>query len=60
MMKQLSLWPIEEESSQTPEIWQTLNHEQQQQVSRALAHLIRKIVCPQKEEQTMETNDEQQ
>ncbi len=59
MLKQLSLWPTEEESSQTLEIWQALDHEQQQQVTMALAHLIRKIVCPKKEKQTKGMNNEQ-
>ncbi len=60
MLKQLSLWPIPEESSQTQEIWQALDHDQQQQVTNALAHLIRKIVCPKKEKQAKEANNEQQ
>ena len=59
MLKQLSLWPIPEKSSQAP-IWQALDHEQQQQVTTALVHLIRKIVCPKKEKQTKGVNNEQQ
>lgn len=59
MLKQLSLWPIQEKSSQAP-IWQALDHEQQQQVTMALAHLIRKIVCLEKEKQTKGTTNEQQ
>ena len=60
MLKQLSLWPTEKKSTPTLEIWQTLDHEQQQQITTALAHLIRKIVCPKKEKQTKGTSDEQQ
>ena len=60
MLKQLSLWPIPEESSHTQEIWQVLDHKQQQQVTMALAHLIQKIVRQQKEKQTKEETNEQQ
>lgn len=60
MQKQLSLWPIQEESSQVLEIWQALDHDQRQQVTMALAHLLRKIVCPEKEEQTKGATNEQQ
>jgi len=58
MLKQLSLWPIPKESSQTQEIWQALDHKQQQQVTLTLAHLIRKIVCQKKEKQTKEASNE--
>lgn len=60
MLKQLSLWPIPEESSHTQEIWLALDHEKQQQVTMALAHLIRKIVCQQKEKQSKGGTNEQQ
>ena len=58
MLKQLNFWPTKEESTQTPEIWQTLNHEQQQQITVALAGLIRKIVCPKKEKPTRGAGNE--
>jgi len=60
MLKQLNLWPTKEESAQTLEIWQTLTHEQQQQVTAALARLIREIVCPKKEKLAKEASNEQQ
>ena len=60
MLKQLSLWPTEEESSQTLEIWQALDHEQQQQVTMTLAHLICKIACPEKEQQSKGATNEHQ
>ena len=60
MQKQLNLWPIQEESSQTQEIWQNLDHQQQNEVVMALAHLIRKIVCPEKENQSKGANNEYQ
>ena len=60
MLKQLNLWPIQEESSKTQEIWQTLDHQQQNQVVMALAHLIRKIVCPEKAKQSKGANNEHQ
>ena len=58
MPKQLNFWPTREESKQTPEIWQTLNHEQQQQITVALAGLIRKIVLPKKEKPTRGASNE--
>lgn len=48
MLKQLNLWPIQEESSQTQEIWQALDQQQKNQIVMALSHMIRKIVCPEK------------
>lgn len=58
MLKQLSLWPIPEESPQTQEIWQALDQKQQQQVTLTLAHLIRKIVYQKNEKQTKEASNE--
>ena len=58
MRKQLNFWPTKEESTQTPEIWQILNHEQQQQITVALAGLIQKIVCPKKEKPTRGASNE--
>ena len=60
MQKQLSFWPIQKETSQTLEIWQSLNRKQQNQVIMALSHLIQKIVCPKKVKQTGGVNYEQQ
>ena len=60
MLKQLNLWPTQEEPSQTQEIWQTLDHEQRSQVVMALAQLIRKIVCPEKSKQSKGANNEHQ
>ncbi len=59
MLKQLNLWPTKEEPSQTLEIWQALDHEQQGQVVIALAHLIQKIVHPEEGKETKGVNDEQ-
>ena len=60
MQKQLPLWPMQEEPSQTLDIWQALDHEQQKQVITAVAHLICKIVRPEKTKQIKEANNEQQ
>lgn len=59
MQKQLSFWPIQKKTAQTPEIWQALDHEQQNQVIITLAHLIQKIVFPKDATQIKETNNEQ-
>lgn len=58
MQKQLSFWPIQKETSQTLEIWQSLDREQQNQVIMALSHLIRKIACPKEAKQTEGANNE--
>ena len=58
MLKQLSLWPTQEEPSQTLEIWQTFDHKQQKKVITALAHLIGKIIYPEQAKQTREANYE--
>ena len=60
MQKQLSFWPIRKKTSQTLEIWQSLDREQQNQVIMALSHLIQKIVCPKEEKQTGGVNYEHQ
>lgn len=58
MQKQLSLWPIQKETYQTPEIWESLDHQQQTQVIMALAHLVQKIVYPKEAKQTKGANNE--
>jgi len=60
MQKQMSLWPMAEESYQAQELWTTLDHDHQQQVIAALAHMIHKIVCTKKEKQTEGATNEQQ
>lgn len=58
MLKQLNLWSIQKESSQTQEIWQALDQQQKRQVVMALAHMIRKIVCPEKATQSKGASNE--
>jgi len=41
-------------------LWQTLNHEQRQQITVVIARLIQEIVCPKKGKQTREVSNEQQ
>ncbi len=59
MLKQLSLWPMQKESPQALQIWQSLNHEQQNKIIMDLAILIRKIVRAEQEKKTKGANDEQ-
>ena len=58
MRKQLSLWPVQEETSQTLNIWDTLDHQQQKQIITALTKLIKKTVCQKNAKQTREVNNE--
>ena len=58
MRKQLSLWPTQEDSSPSLEIWQTLDQQLQRQVITALALLINKTVYPEKAKQTKGANNE--
>lgn len=58
MSKQLSLWPTREGSSPPPDIWKTLEPQQQKQVITALANLINKTVCPHQKTQTGEVTHE--
>jgi len=51
---------MKEVPSQTLDIWQDLDLEQQNQVITAVAHLIRKMVCPEKAEQIKGASNEQQ
>jgi len=48
MLKQLNLWPTQEEPPQPPEIWHHLDQQLKNQVITALASLIRKMVCSKK------------
>ncbi len=58
MLKQLNLWPTQKETLHTQEIWQALDQQQQNQVVMALAHMIRKIVCPEKAIQSKGASNE--
>ena len=58
MRKQLSLWPVQEKTSQALNIWDTLDHQQQKQIITALTKLIKKTVCQKNAKQTREVNNE--
>jgi len=57
MLKQLNLWPTQEEQPQPPKIWHYLDQQLKDQVITALASLIRKRVCS--EETAREVNNDQ-
>ena len=45
-----------EEQQQAQEIWESLNHQQQEKIIIALSRLVSKYVCPEKTNQTREAN----
>jgi len=59
--RQTVLWPGPHKTSQTPDIWQNLNPQEQKKLIAALAELISKAVYPEILNQTQEkSNDRQQ
>jgi hypothetical protein len=54
--RQLNLWPNPHKAPQAPDIWQSLDQQQQARLIAALARLIRKAVYPQHLNQTQEQN----
>jgi len=58
VQRQMDLWPALQEPSQTPEIWEPLNHQQKKDIITALANLISKMVCAEDINQTQEESHE--
>lgn len=58
MPKQIQLWAAPHELSQSPQIWENLDHQLQKKVITALANLICKMVRPYDTNQRQEESHE--